>query len=250
MHARQTTASTLASARRFYDRYADDDAISTTYGYFTHHPFARLNAKRLHLISELVADRSSELGRALRIADLASGGGLITCALAAQGHTVVGIDLSQEEILMAERFAAEQSLPCQFIQADLVLDDEWEIRAANLLGGTPDVVTLAYALHHFPPDRVAAFVARLGAWLTVGAWSIVNEENPHSPAWRAKHRLRARIQHDTDIEHHRLPETWKALFDANGFRVAPNLVAADMLPVVARVAPARAWSVLFTAIRV
>jgi 2-polyprenyl-3-methyl-5-hydroxy-6-metoxy-1,4-benzoquinol methylase len=248
MSVRELTDATLSSARAFYGRHADDKATATTYAYFTHHPFARLNHKRLHIIAGVVARRSGVLGRELRILDLASGGGIITCALAAQGHRAVGLDLSHDEIRMARTFASEERLAGEFVQADLI-EDEWEAPTEALLGGKPDVVTLAYALHHFPPDRVAGFVGRLGDWLDPGALALVNEENPRSPAWRAKHWLRSRIQHDTDTEWHQLPAAWRSMFAASGFTVNPELVAADMTPGVATIAPHVAWSVVFTAVR-
>jgi hypothetical protein len=149
---------------------------------------------------------------------------------------------------MARMFSTEEGLAGRFAQADLINDD-WESEAVSLLAGKPDVVTLAYALHHLPPDRVATFVARLSGWLDPGAVVIVNEENPRSPAFRAKHRLRTRIQHDTDNEWHRTPTAWRSMFSAHGFDVDSELIAADVTPGVAALAPSVAWSVLFTARR-
>lgn len=249
MNAQVATDTTLRSARAFYDRHSDDEAIAATYGYFTHHPFARLNAKRLRLIADVVAHRSADLGRELRVLDLASGGGLITCALAAQGHKTVGLDLSDDEIRMARSFAREELLAGDFAQADLINDDHWEGISESLLGGPPDIVTLAYALHHLPPDRVENFVTRLSGWLEPGALAVVNEENSRSPAFRAKHWLRTRIQHDTATEWHRSPTAWRSIFASNQFTVDSELAAADMVPAIATIAPSLSWSVVFTAMR-
>lgn len=249
MTSKEATNATLLAARRFYDRHSTEEAVAATYGYFTHHPFARLNRKRLHLISDLVARQSSAIGRPLRVLDLASGGGLITCALAAQGHRAVGLDLSEDEIRMAKMFASEEGSDCEFAQADLVNDDDWELTAQRLLGGKPDVTTLAYALHHFPPDEVARFVSRLSKLLDEGAQVVVNEENLRSPVFRAKHWLRARIQQDTDTEWQRRPSAWRSVFSANQFAVDSPLVGADMTPIIGALAPGWSWSVLFTAVR-
>src|SRR5262249_55519496 len=147
------------------------------------------------------------------------GGGLIACSIASLGHNTLGLDLRSDEVALARLFSSEEHLPGRFEQADLLQDADWEARAEAILGGRPDIIVLAYALHHLP--GVEDFVARLGAWLPADARLLINEENPVSPVFRLKHIVRTWIQHDTDVEWHRTYGGWKQVLDARGFSTAP-----------------------------
>jgi 2-polyprenyl-3-methyl-5-hydroxy-6-metoxy-1,4-benzoquinol methylase len=237
----------LRSAGSFAARHQRDPAISLTYRYFTSHPFARLNQLRLRALLERVGARSAELRRPLRVLDLACGGGLITCALASMGHRTLGIDLNASEIRMARLFAQEESLDGMFLQTDLLNDPAWERTAQETLGGKPDVVSLAYALHHLP--EVTPFLKRLSRWLEAPSQLLINEENPGALTFRLKHQLRGWLQKDTDTEWHRPYAEWKRLLEGHGFVIVPPLIGLDLLPGIARVKPDKCWSIVFTAQR-
>ena len=240
-----TAKRVLQRAESFRRRHSNDKNVGRTYGYFTHHPVAPLNRKRLTLLLEALLERSDQLKRPLRVLDLACGGGLITCAIASQGHRTLGLDLSAEEIHLAKLFAQEERLDGMFLQMNLIDDPTWEKTVEHTLGGKPDVITLAYALHHLP--QVESFVERLSRWLDPGACLLVNEENPESPLFQLKHRIRTWIQHDTEVEWHRSFDGWKQLLENNRFRVRHEPIGADLLPVLGRVRPGKCWSLVFTA---
>jgi 2-polyprenyl-3-methyl-5-hydroxy-6-metoxy-1,4-benzoquinol methylase len=200
---------------------------------------------------------SKELKRPLRVVDLACGGGLISCAIARMGHRVLGLDLDPSEIHWAKLFALETQVNAIFWQADLLAPSQppspldphgrpWELTAEDALGGKPDLVVLAYALHHLPEPEL--LVRRLANWLEPSARLLVNEENPKSLTFLLKHRLREWIQHDTEAEHHRSLSAWKELLEAHGFRI-DFLAGRDVLPGLAYLSPARCWSLVFVAHR-
>lgn len=245
MPSEQSASSrTLQSAASFLQRHANEKGVSLSYGYFTKHPVAPLNRKRLTMLLKQIQEQSAKLGRPLRILDLACGGGIITCAAAELGHRALGIDLSQEEIRLAKLFAQEERLNGVFLQKDLLLDTSWETTVEEILGGKPDLVILAYALHHLP--RVEEFTDRLSKWLAPGAVLLINEENPDAPLFRLKHRVRTWIQKDTEQEWHRTWSGWKQMLEHHGFdTTAPK--GADILPAVGKLVPLKSWSLIFTA---
>src|SRR4051812_5283874 len=101
---------TLKSAASFLRRHPQEKSVSTTYGYFVTHPVAPLNRKRLGMMLARIEEISRQKARSLRVLDLACGGGLITCAIGALGHRVLGLDLSPEEIHLARLFSQEEKL--------------------------------------------------------------------------------------------------------------------------------------------
>jgi 2-polyprenyl-3-methyl-5-hydroxy-6-metoxy-1,4-benzoquinol methylase len=245
--ADQAVKRVLKSAESFAQRHGQDTAISLTYRYFTSHPVAPLNQRRLRALLEASGQRAAELKRPLRILDLACGGGIITCALASMGHRALGVDLNASEIRMARMFAQEEKLDGMFLQTDLLKDAGWERSAQETLGGKPDIVTLAYALHHLP--EITPFLKRLENWLEAPTQLLINEENPESPLFRLKHRVRTWLQKDTDTEWHRSFTEWKRLIETHGFKVSSQITGLDMLPGMARVKPDKCWSIVFTAQR-
>jgi hypothetical protein len=124
-------------------------------------------------------------------------------------------------------------------------DSGWEASVTQVLGGKPDVITLAYALHHLP--GVESFVARLTRWLDPGAMLLVNEENPRSPLFRLKHVVRTFLQHDTEEEWHRSFPEWRAMLERNGFSVPARPVGVDLLPGLGSMWPGGCWSLVFSA---
>ena len=87
-------------------------------------------------------------GKRLRILDVGTGTGFLACILAAEGHTVTGVDLTAEMISRAEDFAKTINVPVNF----LVMDAE-----------SPS----------FPPESFDAVVTRN---LT---WTLPNLENAY-----------------------------------------------------------------------
>jgi len=237
----------LSCAATFRTQHRAEPGVGPTFGYFTNHPVAPLNARRLEALLTEVQNRASQLNRPLRILDLACGGGIITCALAEFGHRALGFDLSHDEIQLAKNFAQEQMLNGIFATADLHADQPWESLAEEILGGKPDVVTMAYALHHLP--KVEIFLERLSLWLTSGTLLVINEENPDSPLFRLKHEVRTWIQKDTNIEWHRSYAAWRKMLESNHFKVSPTLQGRDVLPWLPRAKPELCWSLVFTAER-
>src|SRR6201988_5064406 len=126
---------TLQRAALFLQKHVKEEGVGPTYGYFTRHPVAPLNRRRLEIVLEEIQAISSQKGRPLRILDLACGGGIITCAVAALGHRVLGMDLSAREIQLAKAFAQEQGRGGAFWRADLLNDQGWESVAEETLGG-------------------------------------------------------------------------------------------------------------------
>ncbi len=141
---------TLGQAALFLSKHRSDPGVNQTYGYFTRHPVAPLNRKRLVLLLRELSTIAAEKGGPLRILDVACGGGIITCSMAKLKHRVVGLDLSAEEIHLAQLFAHEADLGGVFWKADVHEDPSWEKTVEQTLGGKPDVVVSAYALHHLP----------------------------------------------------------------------------------------------------
>lgn len=237
--------SVIQKANGFQQKYSNDPAIKNTFGYFTRHPVAPLNQRRLQLLSEIAEQQSRELGRALRILDLGCGGGIISSSMALLGHQALGFDLCEQEIKMAKLFTEEEKIDARFQQVDLIKNLNWEKEAEAILGGKPDLIILAYALHHFP--EVDLVVERLSQWLDSDSILLINEENPQSPLFRLKHRIRTWIQKDTDVEWHRSFHGWSTLLHRSGFRTKDPLYGVDFIPGLKKIAPERCWSLIFTA---
>lgn len=242
----KTVDEILRQAKPFFKLHEGEPSVEATFKYFTQHPVAPLNRKRLAMLLEKVEEHADRAGRRLRVLDLACGGGLITCAIAQLGHQSLGLDLSPEEVGWASRFAADAKLSGDFAVADLVEDPAWERSVETTLKGKPDIVVLAYALHHLP--RVEEFVARLGRWLEADACLVINEENPLSPMFQLKHAVRTQLQKDTDVEWHRTYRGWKRMLDERGFQTMKPC-GADVVPGLAMIAPGICWSLVFAARR-
>jgi len=131
----------------------------------------------------------------LRILDVGTGTGFLACLLAAEGHTVMGIDLTSEMISRAKAFAKAVKAPAKF----LVMDAE-----------CPD----------FPPESFNAIVTRN---LT---WTLPNLEK----AYRSWHGLLAKggalINFDADYCHEFSDTEDLALLPNHAHKLIPaNLVA-------------------------
>lgn len=237
----------VVNAWRFFRLNRQNQAASLSYGYFTTHPVAPLNWRRLAAILRTIEDERLEKERALKILDCACGGGIIATAAASMGHTVLGTDLNEGELKLAREFTKTCNVQANFLAADLLNPTDWQPRFEQSLAGKPDAVILAYTLHHLP--RVESFVENLGRWLPSGAWLVINEENPQAPLFQLKHALRAKLQKDTETEWHRTYAQWKSLLEKSDFRVGRPL-GLDPIPWLGRIAPLRSWSLVFAARKV
>lgn len=81
---------------------------------FGHHKFdataARTTSNRLTEIVAVADDLSAHLGRPLRILDAGCAQGFVALNLAARGHSVLGVDLGEENIELCKALAVESGL--------------------------------------------------------------------------------------------------------------------------------------------
>lgn len=238
---KQIVSEIYAAAHQFLKENNNEEGIQTTYGYFLTHPVAPVNKKRLTQILEEVYNYQHEQKKTLKVLDVACGGGIISSSISLLGNTVIGIDIDSDEIALAARFSKYLHVNTGFYEIN-VFDECWEEVIEKKIEGKPDVIILAYALHHFsnPED----FIEKLKKWMKPGSIIIVNEENLNAPLFRLKHRIRTVVQKDTEMEHHRTYESWKKLF-ADGFDVSKSK-GIDVLPLINIISPLRCWSIVFT----
>ena len=239
--------SILENALKFSISRKEHPLIGNTFKYFTTHPVAGLNKKRLLGILSRVS-RIVESWHYARIMDVASGGGLISSAIAeslrgmyGNSCSVVGVDINSSELELARSFAEHYGYPVSFIRADVVNETSWKNQVEQELSGPPNVVILAYALHHLP--NVSQFLDNLYGWLPNDSILIINEENPISPIFRLKHIVRTLIQNDTKEENHHSFEEWRALLVSSGFEVDNP----EGLDILCYVPDKYRWSILFNA---
>jgi 2-polyprenyl-3-methyl-5-hydroxy-6-metoxy-1,4-benzoquinol methylase len=200
------------------------------------------------LLLKKVQEEATRLNRPLRVLDMCCGAGIITSAIGELGHRAVGVDSNAREIKLARTFAQEELLNGIFLHTDLIHDSLWERTTEEILGGKPDVITLAYALHHIP--QVDFFIDRISRWVPSGTLLVINEENPSSPLFQIKHLLRTWIQKDTETEHHKTYDEWVKLLESFEFGMDPPLLGADPIPVFQSLKlPELCWSILFAARR-
>lgn len=239
------TKEVLKTARKFYFQQPYKGKASATFGYFTDHPIASLNKKRLNTIIQKTTDIQKKKQRPLLIADLACGAGVISNALSFAGNKVVGIDADRGEIRLAKQFTKEVGQRTQFLIANL-MKEGWEIKAEKILGRKPDLIILAYALHHF--EEPSEIINRLSGWLKRGAILLINEENTLSPLWRIKHIIRTLIQKDTHFEHQKSFEQWRKILSSYNFQTI-SYYGLDPLPLFEVLLPKLCWSIIFAAIK-
>lgn len=237
----QIVSEIYTTAHQFLKENSNEKGIQTTYGYFVAHPVAPVNKKRLTQILEEVYNFQHEQKKTLKVLDVACGGGIISSSISLLGNTVVGIDINLDEIELAVRFSKYLHVNSRFYGIN-VFDEGWEEVIEKKIEGKPDVIILAYALHHF--SNPEGFIDKLKKWMKPGSIIIVNEENPNSPLFRLKHRIRTIVQKDTEKEYHRTYESWRNLF-ADGFYVSKSK-GIDILPLINRISPLRCWSIIFT----
>jgi cyclopropane fatty-acyl-phospholipid synthase-like methyltransferase len=105
--------------------------------------------QQLHRLLELLPPGTDVL-------ELGCGAGIpVTQALAERGN-VIGIDISTEQLMLAERHVPD----AQLIHADMV--------ALDFDAETFDAVVAFYALTHVPRDEHAGLLERIAGWLRPG----------------------------------------------------------------------------------
>lgn len=197
------------------------------------HARAGFHRRRIAAVLDRLEVRARELGRPLRVVELLSGEGLLTCAAALVGHRSLGLDPRAEAVHRAKLFAQEKRCDGLFWHSDLVQDPFWEQTVGETLGGKPDFVVMADALRAI--HQVEFFVERLNRWVESGKHLLVAERNPKALLGRADDRARTF-------------DAWRQLLEARGFDVeSPSGV--DDLAWLERLAPSRCSSLVFTARR-
>jgi SAM-dependent methyltransferase len=100
-------------------------------------------------------------GRA-RVLDLGCGCGIpVARELAAAGHDVTGVDLSQVQVERARTLVPDGTFVC----ADMT--------ELDLADGCYDAIVCLYALIHVPLDRQPALLASIARWLAPGGWLLL-----------------------------------------------------------------------------
>jgi 2-polyprenyl-3-methyl-5-hydroxy-6-metoxy-1,4-benzoquinol methylase len=236
----------LKKADEFYKINETEKSVQDTYGYFTRHVVSSLNHKRLLIMLCILLQEKEKRNTQLKVLDIACGGGLIARTVAEMGFPTMGIDINSNEIFVAKEFAKffPTDTPLCFLEGDIINNTNWHNLAEKQLGGKPDVILMAYALHHLP--QVERFVSKLSNWMKGGSFILINEENPLSPLFRVKHIVRTFLQNDTEEEHHRSFKEWKLILEKTGLDVY-SPIGADPVSFIAEFLPDFSWSIIFTA---
>ncbi|MBD0695793.1 methyltransferase type 11 [Streptomyces sp. CBMA123] len=109
-------------------------------------------------IEELLG-RLPEAGTVL---DVGCGTGVpVVRSLAAAGHRVTGVDISDVQVQRARELVPE----AEFIRADAT--------TLAFPSGTFDAVICLYALIHIPVEEQPALLKRIASWLRPGGWFLV-----------------------------------------------------------------------------
>ena len=110
------------------------------------------------------AEWLDELGALLpgrsRVLDLGCGIP-VSRELAAAGHDVTGVDLSEVQVERAQALVPDAT----FLRADMT--------DLDLPAGSQDAVVCLYSLIHVPLDRQQALLASIARWLVPGGWLLL-----------------------------------------------------------------------------
>jgi len=123
------------------------DAIGLGY-----HAWSHRSPVRLGFVDQVL----QRLAPTSTVVDLGCGPGDPATRMLAERHTVLGVDLSMEQLRIARRLAPEALL----VQADLV--------DLSLQDSSVDAVVSFYALGHLPPEAHRPLLARAASWLRPG----------------------------------------------------------------------------------
>ena len=109
-----------------------------------------------------IAELRALLPHGARVLDLGCGCGIpVSRELAAAGHEVTGVDLSEVQVARARSLVPDGT----FICADM--------SELDLASGSYDAIVCLYALIHVPLDRQPALLASITRWLAPGGWFLV-----------------------------------------------------------------------------
>lgn len=132
---------------------------------------------RLGLIRECVTALGAKLGRSLRVLDLGCAQGYFSLSLAADGHSVLGIDFLDRNVLVCQALAAEQGLANASFECAGVEDV-----IDRILPEQYDVVLGLSVFHHLVYAHGIAAVQdhlrRLASLVTLGIYEMALREEP------------------------------------------------------------------------
>lgn len=248
MNAHEALRLVVEKAQAFRQVSAGEPNIVRTYGIFADHGVARLNRQRLGALLEELEEIQTRQGK-LRVLDIACGGGMISVGAALLGCKVAGIELNPEDLALAGKWIEMSGFPSLDLtlqRANVLEGTGWQGEVEKLLGGKPQVVILAYALHHLSP--VEKFIQELSAWLPKGSVLLINEENSISPTFRLKHIVRTFLQRDTEDERHRSFMGWRRILTNFRFGVSTPR-GLDLFPLVPWMGSWACWSLVFRAVK-
>lgn len=132
-------------------------------------PLHRINPLRLDWIDGIAPLKSR------RVVDVGCGGGILADAMARRGAEVLGIDLAEKSLRVAELHALEAQTPDIAYRAIAVEDLAAELPAAF------DVVTCMEMLEHVPDP--AQVVRACAALVKPGGWVFLSTINRNPKAW-------------------------------------------------------------------
>ena len=130
------------------------DAMAEKY---LEHVDATVGDPRLRFLDEL----QRRIAEGSRIVDLGCGAGVPCTKVLAERHSVLGIDVSAEQL----RLAAANVPEAEFRKADFA--------ALELPADSLDAVTAFYSMTHVPRERHAEVLRRIASWLRSGGYLLL-----------------------------------------------------------------------------
>lgn len=118
----------------------------------------KFNAARVSESSAELAPLVSVLSAGATVLDLGCGAGVPIARTLSESHTVIGVDLSREQLDLARR----QVPNAQLIQGDM--------SRCTFRPATFDAVVSFYAIFHLPLSEHPLLISRIGEWLKPGGY--------------------------------------------------------------------------------
>lgn len=201
-----------------------------TFNYFTTHIFSRINTGRLKSLESKLSELCLVSKNRFVVLDIACGAGLMASVWRRLGYSVVGVDFSKSEILLAKRFFEFQGLKGTFLFNKVDSSSMKKI----LDKVNPSVVIFAYSLHHLPEvEKIISILYKFS-----NCKILVNEEDKDSLLFKVKHFVRSVIQKDTEVESQLSYSGWKGLFEKVGYTISK--------PEYVYIYGIKTWSVVFS----
>jgi cyclopropane fatty-acyl-phospholipid synthase-like methyltransferase len=170
------------------------------------HVAADFNSARLAESAGELAPLLEVLVPGSTVLDLGCGTGVPIAHALARTHTVVGVDMSREQLALAHRQVPSASL----IRGDM---STVAFRLASF-----DAVVSFYAIFHLPLSEHASLIARIGAWLKPGGYLVAtfspNREEGYTEDFFGAEMYWSNLS---------LPES-RALLEQNGFEILRDSV--------------------------